>query len=261
MSLTRRNFLIGAASIITANANAFPYGLATPPTIGIVFAGDSRMGSVGDPPFLALGNPSTGDSGLPNVQETQTYYSRTLSSVPVLWRNMGISGTRLNTNGFPDLVPLAPLCINPIAGVAPFQGLKLIFINGIGVNDLCVGSFGDGNAPQYAAACAVLNVSVKNAWVAQGATVRTAICTVPPANNGMTQSNWSSFNSTVTSSSWQVSNGIDADIDLQSQSQMGPWGAQNNTALYSDGLHYTAFGSGLFTPILQSGLNAIIATF
>jgi hypothetical protein len=257
--------MIGASAglVHSRMSRAFSFGLSAPPTIGLITTGDSRQGCDNDPFFLALQNPSTGDCGVVPTQAGQTYYSRALSSVPVLWRNMGISGTRLNTNGYPDLVPL---CASPyiklIPATAPFKGLKLIFVNGIGINDLCVGSYGNGHADQYAAACAAVNVSVKSAWQALGATVLTALETVPPSStNGLVEANWTQFNSTITGAGWAASNGVDYIIDINSQSQMGAWSAPNDTTLYSDGLHYTTLGSSLFTPIIIAGLNAMIAMF
>jgi hypothetical protein len=265
MSIDRRKLLLAAATglIVPHHALAAPHGLQTPPTVGIITMGDSRQGCSNDPFFLALQNPTTGDCGVVPTQAGQSYYSRALSSVPVLWRNMGISGTRLNTNGYPDLVPLcASPYIQQIPASAPFKGLKLIFVNGIGINDLCVGSYGNGHADQYAAACAAVNVSVKSAWQALGAEVLTALETVPPSStNSLVEANWTQFNSTITGVGWAASNGVDYIIDINSQAQMGAWTAPNDPTLYVDGLHYTTLGSSLFTPIIISGLNTMIGMF
>ena len=262
MLISRRSLLRGAGAtfIVPKKSFAFPHGRATLPTHGLIIAGDSRRGCFGNLTSLALGNPSQGDCGSPLTQSQALYYSNA-ASVPLMWRNMAISGTRLNTNGFPDLVPLAQLLINPLAGISPFKGLKLAVINGIGINDLCVGSRGNGHADLYAGDCAAENVVIKNALLALGAPkVATALCTVPPSNsNGLVQANWTQFNSTVTGVGWAAANGVDVIIDLNSQAQMGQWSAPADTTLYTDGLHYTALGTSLFVPIELAGVNALIA--
>ena len=69
------------------------------------------------------------------VEPTMMYYSGN-----IIGRNMSVAGTRLNTNGFPDLVPLAPVLIDPIIpspfSVPPFNiPRKYIFTTAIGSND------------------------------------------------------------------------------------------------------------------------------
>jgi hypothetical protein len=261
--ISRRKLLVGAGAslILPRRADALSWALATPPTIGLVTAGNSRQGCGGDVPFVALGNPSTGDCGVPATQAVQTYYSRA-TSVPILWRNMGISGTRLNSsNGYPDLVPLAPRYINPIPLASPFVGLDMLFVNGIGINDLLVGSFGNGHADLYAAACAALNVSVKTAMLANGArSCHTALETCPPSSsNGLVESNWEQFNGTLTTPGWAGANGVDFIIDLNSQPIVGAWNSLANPELSNDGLHYLPFAVSLLAPIFLGGVNTMIA--
>ncbi len=204
MFINRRGMLVGgAAGLVATKARALSHGLATPPTVGLVTSGDSITGCSNDYPFQALANPTKGDCGVPSVQATQTYYSRAASSVPIMWRNMAIAGTRLNSNGFPDLVPLAPVYIDPIVGTHPFKGLELIFVTAIGSNDACIGGLAD--APTYAAAVATCCVARKTAGYS-----RIAMSTVLPRGDGtMTQGNWASFNSTITGNGWAAANGID----------------------------------------------------
>ena len=265
MLASRRWFLAGAGSalILPRHSRAFSFGLATPPTIGLVTSGDSITGCSLDYPFQALGNPTTGDCGVPSTQYGQTYYSRLASSVPLMWRNMAISGSRLNTNGFPDLVPLAPGFINPIPGTSPFKGLKMIFHTAIGSNDACIGGF--STTTDYAVAVAALCVSVKTAWLALGASeVLLSMSTILPRGDGtMTQANWISFNTTITGAGWAAANGIAVIIDLNGQSQMGVWTAPNNPLLYNSGdlVHPTTFGQSLLAPIFLSGVDALIAMF
>lgn len=173
---------------------------------------------------------------------------------------MAISGTRLNTNGFPDLVPLAPVYINPVPSSSPFKGLKMIFTNGIGANDLFVGSFGDGHADQYAASVAALNVSVKTALLAAGASkVVTGICMGLPQNTALVQANWTQFNSTMNAAGWAAANGVDYIIQLGTGSVMGLWATAADTTKYSDGLHPTFLGHSLLAPDYLAGVNALIA--
>jgi hypothetical protein len=261
MLVSRRGLLTGSsAALISAHAQAFSYGLATLPTHGLIVTGDSITGCNNDYPYQALGNPETGDCGVPLTQSMQTYYSRSAASVPLMWRNMGISGTRLNTNGFPDLVPLAPVYINPVPGTSPFKGLKMIFTTGIGANDLFIGSYGNTHADQYAAAVAALCVSVKNAWTALGATCVAGMCTgLPSSSSGLVQSNWTQFNTTLTGAGWAVANGIDYIIDIASQAIMGNWNTPGSgTTYYSDGLHPTVLGHSLLAPIFLAGVNTLI---
>ena len=265
MLISRRGFLAGVGSSLVlphSRAHALAHGLVTQPTHGLIIAGDSRAGCDGDYPYQALGNPETGDCGSPLLALQQVYYSRLTSSVPLLWRNLAISGTRLDNTGslgFPNLTELAPQLVNPVAGISPFKGLKLIFINAIGVNDICIGSFGNGNADQYAAAMAALNVSVKNAWVALGATCVTALCTIyPSSSNSMTQANWTQSQATMTGAGWATANDVDLIIDLNSQARIGVWGSLTDPQLSSDGLHLTAFGNSLLVPIFLAGVNTLI---
>jgi hypothetical protein len=267
MPISRRELLIGASSglILPRHVRAWSFGLATPPTIGLVTTGDSITGCSNDYPFQALGNPDEGDCGVPGTQAMQTYYSRLASSVPIMWRNMGISGSRLNTNGFPDLVPLCPGFINPIPASSPFKGLKMIFTTGIGSNDACVGPYGLGGYAQYAADVAACCVSVKTAWLALGASeVRLGMCTVLPRGDGtMTQADWAGYDATLTGAGWAAANGIDYIIDVNSQSQMGQWTAPSNPLLYnaSDMVHPTPFGASLLAPIFLAGINSLIGLF
>jgi hypothetical protein len=229
--------------------------------IGLVASGDSICAQSFGYFYQALGITRftvTDDDAISiPITASLTFYSAA-ASVPIITRNMAIPGTRLNTNGFPDLVPLAPLYIDPVIPAfytsPPFDSSrKYIFTTAIGSNDGALGGY--STAAQYAGAVAQCCVARKQAGYALA-----AMSTLLPRNDGvMTEPNRTAFNSTITGAGWAAANGIDYIIDLASQTIMGNPANCSNTAYYSDGVHPTALGASLPAPIFLAAVNAMIA--
>ena len=191
------------------------------------------------------------------IQAGSTFYS-TAANAPLIARNMAIPSTRLNTNGYPDLVPLAPLYIDPIIPVGysdpPFDAQrKYIFVTDIGSNDGAI----DGYATPalYAAAVATCCQARKTSGYDLA-----AMCTLLPRNDGvMTEPNRTAYNSTLTGAGWAAANQIDCIIDLAGQAIMGNYANCSDSTYYVDGVHPTTAGYALLAPIWLAGINALVA--
>ena len=231
----------------------------------IVCGGDSLTATAIDYPYQAYGFTSVGDGGLPDVQAACVYRNGN-----ILMKNMGITGTRLNTNGYPDLVPLAPVYIDPIVAnkttistsgttVAPLR--KYIFSCFIGSNDGALGNF--ATADLYAAAVASACVARKTAGY-DFAIVGTLL---PRSDGIMTEPNRLLYNSTIKGVGWAAGHGIDGIFDMASDAIMGdpanlPLNNGGVTTWYSaDNVHPTQAGQARLAPIWLATVNAIIATF
>jgi hypothetical protein len=230
--------------------------------VGLVHSGDSIAGNNANAYFFqAWGWTGRGDQTAPATQAIATYYATNLIA-----RNMGIGGTRLNSNGFPDLVPMAPGWIDTIIptsyAVPPFgRTRRYIFTTAIGHNDTCVGSYGPGNPGPYAADVATCCVARKSAGFNLA-----GICTILPATgvSGQAETDRLAYNALIISSSWRVAHGIDFAIDLASETTMGnPANCTNATYYLQDGVpgvHPTTTGHGLLAPIYKAAIDAAILT-
>ena len=175
-------------------------------------------------------------------------------------KNMAVSGTRLNSNGFPDLVPLAPGYIDPVFAVkveSQFGGSssvptrKYIFLDAIGSNDGAVGNFGGTDVSDYVAADSAMCAARVTAGA--DAVLRT---TLLPRNDGLlTEPNRLTFNTLVpTVTTYNVI------VDLASQSTMGNPSTCGNTTYYVDGVHPTSAGAALLAPILLTAVTNLVST-
>lgn len=172
-------------------------------------------------------------------------------------KNMAISGTRLNTNGFPDLVPLAPGYIDPVyavksgkgfGGSSPVQTRRFIFLDAIGSNDGAIGGY--ATVADYVAADAACCAARKTAGA--DAVIRT---TLLPRNDGlMTEPNRLAFNALVPTITT-----YDAIADLASQVTMGNPLTCSNTTYYVDGIHPTSLGYSLIAPIGLAAVKALVS--
>lgn len=225
-------------------------------------AGDSITGPVGRWPWQALNVTSRGDAGVPAVAASCTYVSG-----KIVFRNMAISGTRLNTNGFPDLVQLAPVDIDPIVAVksvASNGGSSIapksiwIFSNSIGSNDGALG--GLGSVAAYAAANAAATVARKTA----GYDIAGMTTLIARGDGVLTETNRLPYNALLNNPSWQASNGIDFVWDLASATHAAPQflpinSGGDTTWFMSDNVHPQDALSAELGVIALAGLNTIIA--
>jgi lysophospholipase L1-like esterase len=200
---------------------------------------------------------SVSDGGVPNAQVASGYRK---SDGSILMLNMAITGTHLNTGGFPDLVPLAPGYIDPVvahkaeipSGVAT---RRYLFVNAMGSNDSALG--GASTPADYATQNAAASVARKTAGFDL-----CAMTTLLPRNDGpMTEPNRTAYNSLLTDASWRASNNIDYVVDLASEATMGNPATCANTTYYIDGIHPTSTGHALLASIAASVWSTILATF
>lgn len=226
-----------------------------------VVGGDSIAGSQGSWFFQYLGVTTTGDAGVPAVQSAQTYYA-TKGANSIVARNMGISGTRLNTNGFPDLVPLAPGYIDPIfasqtgigtGGSTPLSRRASIFSCAIGRNDGAIAAYA---TPTLFAAAVASACRDRKAAGAQ----KLIMATILPAASIPTEPNRLAFNATITDPAWMAANQIDGIFDFASEPTMGNPANISNPTYYADQIHPTAAGYALLVPYVTSTMNAVIAS-
>lgn len=222
----------------------------------IVVGGDSISAVTGTWVYQSISVTSRGDGGLPGSQKAMTYRK---SDGSILLLNMAITGTRLNTNGFPDLVPLAPGYIDPVVATKTVTGgsttRRYIFVNAIGSNDSATD--GLGSVANYAAAVASSCTDRKTAGFDL-----CAMATLLPRNDGpLTEPNRTGYNALLTDSSWRGSHGIDYVLDLASETTMGNPATCSNATYYQDGIHPTTAGHALLAPIAASLWTTVLATF
>jgi hypothetical protein len=181
-------------------------------------------------------------------------------------QNLAVSGTRLS-----DVISIASTYFDPVpankvtssfGGPAPVRARKYLFSCSIGSNDGAIGSFGSGNAPQYAAAVAAMCAARKTA----GFDLAMMTTLLPRGDGVMTEPNRLAYNSTLTGVGWAASNGIDYIVDFASDSIMGnPANLPVNnggvtTYFNSDNIHPTTVGHARLVPILTPVMNTILAT-
>lgn len=223
----------------------------------VVIGGDSLAGQSGSWAFQSIGVTSVGNDNAAVAQAASSYRK---SDGTILMLNLGVAGTHLNTNGFPDLVPLATIYIDTVVAhkaeaPAGLTTRKYLFVNTIGSNDGAIGGLASVSA--YATATAAATVARKTAGFDF-----CAMATLPPRNDGvMTETNRTAYNAFLTDSSWRASNGIDYLIDLAGETTMGNPSTCSNATYYSDGLHPTTAGHALLSPIAASVWTTVLGTF
>jgi hypothetical protein len=223
----------------------------------VVFGGDSLSSNDNSWTYQSIGVAGNGQDGSQVMQSTQCYRK---SDGSILVMNMAVAGTRLNsTNGFPDLVPLAPSYIDPIVAHKVIVGSssirKYAFVNSMGTNDGATGGLGSVSA--YAAANASATVDRKTAGFDF-----TVMGTLLPSNGGvLSEPNRTAYNSLLTDSGWRASHGIDYVVDLASETTMGNPATCSNTTYYVDGTHPTTAGYALLAPIAAGVWSTILASF
>lgn len=179
----------------------------------------------------------------------------------IVARNMAVPGTRLNTNGFPDLVPLAPLLIDtvvsPIASQRAANNFrKHIFSNYIGSND------GAGGLGQSAADYAALVVACCAARKAAGFD-RVILGTLLPRADTTTMPEASrlAYNTILRTPGWAAANGIDGIFDFAIHPIMGdPANLSNTDYFLVDKIHPAQGGYALLVPTYAATMTAVLAT-
>lgn len=239
-----------------------PYWLAS---------GDSITGPTGTWFYQYLGVTSLGDATQITTMDPYTYTNGVLIA-----RNVGIAGTRLNTNGFPDLVPLAPSHIDTVPAVKALSAgtvspptaqpiRKYIFSCSIGSNDGATGSHGTGNSALYAADVGQACKDRRTAGYD-----RLIISTLlPRTDGGMLETDRLAYNAKIKDPTFMALWGIDGIFDFASDAIMGDPATCSNSTYYNQngvngysgisGLHPTFAGHTLLVPYVTSTMNAIIA--
>ena len=230
--------------------------------INWVATGDSLTATIICWPYQYLNVTSVGDGGLPDIQAACTYYGTN-----IIMRDMAITGTRLNTNGYPDLVPLTPIYIDPVisnksvtigSGTTQPRNRKYFLTCSIGSNDGGISSY--ATPALYAAAVASWAAARKTAgWDA------VAMSTLLPRGDGlMTEPNRAAYNNTLTGAGWAATHGIDYIIDFASDSIMGASSnlpVNGGSSLYysSDSIHPTSAGQARLVPIFSAVMASVLA--
>lgn len=223
-----------------------------------VHGGDSISATISSWFYKTLNSPSKGDGGVPQLQAACTYYSG-----DIIARNMAITGTALNTSGYPDFVSLAPIDIDPIyavksvsgsGGATSATGRKYLVSSAIGSNDAVLG--GHATVTQYAAAHAVALRARRTA----GADLLSITTILPRGDGFLLEANRLAYNALISSPAWLAANSIDFCLDLASQAIMGdPSTLGNATYWLGDQVHPTDAGQLLLVPIVQAWLSTIQA--
>jgi hypothetical protein len=228
--------------------------------------GDSITGcdSVGTCyPYQYLSVNAVGDCGAAFSQSWPQYYA-TVSSVPVIAKNLGISGSKLD-GGSPSMTAMATTYGDPMVtasgsavaggGSSPIPQRRYVYSVFPGSNDGCI----DGTVAQFVADVVAFCAARKTAgWN------KVIIGTVLPrtdAGGPMVDANRVAYNSTITASGWAAANGIDGIFDFASDSIMGNIANTTNATYYnSDQIHPTTAGHARLAPIWGATLSAVIAT-
>lgn len=216
-------------------------------------------------PYQYLGATGIGDCGSPSSQAGCQYYG-TISGVPVVAKNLAISGTRLNT-GSPSITSQATGYGDPMVtgsggavgsgGVTPIPTRKFIAVFMPGSNDGCI----NGTVAQFAADVATWAAARKAAgWH------KRILCTPVTRGDGvLAEPNRQIYLSIVNAAGWAAANNIDAIADFGNDSIMGnpanlPLNNGGDTTYFnSDNTHPTTVGHARLAPILHTILDPIIA--
>lgn len=218
--------------------------------------GDSISASASTWPYQYLGVASKGDAGVPAAQAGATYISGN-----VIAKNMAVAGTRLNTMGYPDVVPLALVDVDPIvavkslsprgsgASVAPSR--RYVFSCAIGSNDAATGGLGSPEAYADAVgACAALRRAAGFDLL--------VLATLLPRGSILTEPNRLAYNARIKNAAFRATYGIDGIFDFASDPIMGDPASLTDPTYYDeDEVHPTAAGQALLVPYVASVMSAL----
>jgi lysophospholipase L1-like esterase len=213
-------------------------------------------------PYQGLNVSAKGSCSLSFTQAWVTY-NTILSGIPVLAKNLGVSGARLatmtdnmtsvaQTYGDPMITTSGGSVAGGGATVIPQR--RYVYSVLAGSNDGCL----DGTVAQFVADvvafCAARKAAGWNAVIIGTVLPRT------DAGGPMTDSNRVIYNSTITAAGWAAANGIDGVFDLASDTIMGNIANCSNPTYYnSDQIHPTTAGHARLAPIWGATLSSVIS--